>query len=94
MTTITLKHDTDEQGRVLFTWIKVNGRHVRIAHRITRIERDRNEWVGETWNGDKFRIFGGRKAGGTIRDWFLQFADWTPIDCTSAVDAINLIETM
>ncbi len=78
-------------------WIIVNGRKVLISSRIESIEKvSSGEWKGTTRNGWSFEIFGGRKAGGSSRDWFVTMSMWVegakPIDCTSAVDAIKMIE--
>jgi hypothetical protein len=79
------------------TWIVVNGRKARIAKRITEIQQapgSKGRWVGLA-DGKRFEIEGGRHAGGTSRDWFVQ---WDAISercmkATSFVDAVTMIET-
>ena len=47
-------------------------------------------------NGVEYQIEGGRHAGGTSREWWVDTAEWNgkPIDCTSLVDALQLIDRM
>lgn len=43
----------------------------------------------------KYRIEGGKHAGGTKNEWFVDTAEWSnPIFCTSLMDALNLLEKM
>jgi hypothetical protein len=74
--------------------IKVNGRRYWFEH-VTNLKRvSRSRWTVER-NGVEFRIEGGRHAGGTSREWWLdgpQFND--SIDCTSLVDALRVLEGM
>ncbi len=76
----------------LLPHIEVNGRrvYVRRVTEFRQIKPGRFEGVA---SGTRFEIEGGRQAGGSSRDWFL---DWAPIGgtlyCTSLVDAIKQIE--
>ena len=76
-----------------FKIAQVNGRQV-ILHRIDEISLDRPGFYSGTANEAKFEIFGGKHAGGSSREWFVQ---WDALgdfhmDATSLTDAINLIE--
>ena len=72
---------------------KINGR----AHhfdRVTTLRQVRPGHFEGATNGTTFKIEGGRPAGGTSREWFL---DWAPVGngfpCTSLVGALKIIET-
>lgn len=76
--------------------IKINGR-LHYFRRLDEVSRVRNTVSGRTISGIAFNIEGGKKAGGTSRDWFLM-VDWDgkgfnskPIICTSIVDALTCI---
>ena len=91
MTKITLRttnHPNDWKS------IKVNGRYVCLARRITELRQvSRGRWTG-TCQGMPFEIEGGKAAGGTRRDWFVTGYGWDrAIDVNSAVEAIKLLES-
>lgn len=74
--------------------IKVNGRlrffdHVEALRRVSK-----SRWVA-TRHGVEYQIEGGKHAGGTSRDWWVDGANWSgSIDCTSLMDAMRLLDTM
>jgi hypothetical protein len=74
--------------------MNVNGRRF-YFQRLANLKRvSRSRWTVER-NGLVFQIEGGRHAGGTRRDWFLDGPLFTgSIDCTSLVDALRLLEGM
>jgi hypothetical protein len=74
--------------------IKVNGR-IRFYDHLVNFKRvNRSTWTVER-NGQTYRIEGGRHAGGTSREWFLDGGSFNgSILCTSLVDALRLLETM
>ncbi len=44
---------------------------------------------------EPFKVWGGRKSGGSRTDWWLEHPTWAkPITCSSVVDALNLLEGM
>lgn len=46
-------------------------------------------------NDVEYRIEGGKHAGGTRREWFVDSANWTKaIFCTSLMDALRMIDRM
>jgi hypothetical protein len=74
--------------------IIVNGRKFWFDH-----ISDLKHIAGGRWtvlrHGVEFRIEGGKRAGGTRRDWFLEGGNFNgPIDCTSLVDALRCLEGM
>lgn len=83
-----------KENYTTFKIAQVNGRQV-ILHRIDEIALDRPGYYSGVADGQKFEIFGGKRAGGTSRDWFVQ---WDTLgdfhmNATSLTDAIRLIET-
>lgn len=83
--------------------IKINNRNYYFS-RIQSVTRETGCSYGhivETTHGT-YRVFGGRKAGGSARDWFLAGVDGkanaiftysqAAINCTSMVDALNCLE--
>lgn len=80
--------------------ISVNGR-VRYFDRITDLKRaGRAAWtVVHKGTGGTYRIEGGRHAGGTRRDWFLDgpftaTGTGQSIHCTSLTDALRVLENL
>lgn len=73
---------------------KRNGR-TRYFNRITSVTKTGTAtWIAVR-NGVEYRIEGGKKAGGSARDWFLDAPGWIKsINCTSLVDALNVVENM
>ena len=75
--------------------LKVNGRTVSYAGRISSIEQvSAGRWEGEA-GGEPFTIVGGRAAGGASNEWWVEWAaGWGDgyIRVTSAVQAVNFIE--
>ena len=75
---------------------KINGR-THYCSRITTLRQvSPGHFEGTTYHGlSTFHITGGKHAGGTSREWFL---DWPPVSdvpfpCTSLVGALKIIET-
>ena len=63
--------------------------------RITEIREIAKGHVEAVFNGDTYKIDGGRSTGGTNREWFLSGPEFTPyINCTSIADALRLLETL
>ena len=85
MTTINLSHNTNE--------LRVNGRLTLFPVRITEVRNVKpGKWEGVA-NGRSFQIEGGKDAGGSATDWFLNWEgvlDW--YKCNSAAEAIRTIE--
>jgi hypothetical protein len=73
--------------------IRVNGRYAVSCKRITEFRKVRAGHFEGIANGRAFHIEGGRPAGGSSRDWFV---DWDEIfkglHCTSLVEALRNIE--
>lgn len=71
---------------------KINGRS-HYLNRIVHIHKvGHATWRGTTIGGISFAIEGGKAAGGSARDWFLDIDGNTKaIICTSFVDAIKCI---
>lgn len=73
--------------------IKLNGQ-TRFAGRsvaaFAKVEP--GKYQGATHNGTQFKIEGGKKLGGSARDWFLDIAGET-YTCTSVVDALELVNS-
>ena len=94
MTIITLtKHD---MKNFCFDTLRVNGRKI-TAGRFEAIKKTGSgKWQGKA-SGYDFTIFGGRAAGGSSKDWFVQWqlnGDHDPIRVCSAVEAIDFINGM
>ena len=73
---------------------KINGRlyFFGILSNLTRVSK--SLWTVER-RGVEYRIEGGRHAGGTSREWWLDGPQFNgSIDCTSLVDALRLLQTM
>ena len=73
--------------------LKINGRH-RFFNKDIVLTKDRpGRWSG-TVGGCVFDIVGGRKAGGSSREWFVDCPEyWTgSIFATSLVDCLNLLD--
>lgn len=89
--TIATFHKPDANN--CLTWIKVNGRKVYVS-RIEEFKQTRPGHFEGVANETPFHIEGGRAAGGTSRDWFLDWGRLLPnMRCTSLVNAINMIES-
>lgn len=77
--------------------IKINGR-LQFFRRIETVTGSRGKFAVKAAHGE-FRVEGGKRAGGTRRDWFL---DWSldgedfckSIHCTSLMDALRVIDGM
>ncbi len=74
--------------------VRVNGRTHFYSH-LSNLKRvSRSQWTVER-HGVEYHIEGGKHAGGTRRDWFVDGGNFNgPIHCTSLVDSLNLLETM
>jgi hypothetical protein len=73
---------------------QVNGRRIYVK-RITAITKiGKAQWYVVDRNEKTYHIEGGKQAGGSSRDWFLDSPEWQgkAIVCSSFCDAINLIE--
>ena len=74
--------------------MKVNGRRFYFDHLANLKRVSRSRWTVER-HGVEYRIEGGRHAGGSRREWFVEGGAFNgPIDCTSLVDALRLLEGM
>ena len=75
--------------------LKINGR-IMYTDRVIAVEQTKpGEYRVETRCHGTYTVFGGRKAGGSPRDWFIEFPGWTkPLLRTSLRDAIKTIENM
>jgi hypothetical protein len=72
-----------------------HGASYRYLNRVTSLVQTRPGHYEGTADGEAFKITGGKHAGGTSRQWFVQ---WNRLgdfymNATSIIDAINLIET-
>lgn len=66
------------------TWFKRIAKFERISRAAYRVTMT---------NGLVFRIEGGRHAGGSSRDWFVDSDRWNgSIHCTSIADALRMLE--
>lgn len=63
--------------------------------RLTNLRRvSKSKWTVNRYNL-QFTIEGGRHAGGTSRNWWVDGPLFTgSIECTSLVDCLNLLENM
>ena len=74
---------------------KINGRNYWFD-KIEKIERvGKSKWLAVRY-GVEYRIEGGRHAGGSRNEWFLDQREMfsNSINCTSLIDALKLIENM
>ena len=77
----------------------VNG-HLQYFDRVRNLRRvpgSRSRWLVDRVGFDTvtYQIEGGRHAGGTRRDWWLEGGDFTrAIECVSLMDALRLLENM
>ena len=75
---------------------RING-HVYYFDHLTSVKRvagSRSRWTAER-NGVEYQIEGGRHAGGTKREWFVDGPDFNQsINCVSLADALRLLDTM
>lgn len=88
--TITTFHKPDQDS--CLTWIKINGRKVFVS-RIDEFEQTRPGHFKGVASGTSFHIEGGLAAGGSPRDWFLDWDGILDMPCSSLVHAIKMIET-
>jgi hypothetical protein len=75
--------------------VTINGRR-RYFNRVSAVRLTApGRYEVTTEHHGTFTVEGGRKAGGSRRDWFLESASWNrPIQCSSLMDAVRVIETM
>lgn len=72
----------------------INGRMF-FFHRISSFTKLGNGKFEAVRNGTTYRIEGGKKAGGSRTDWFIDADGWSKsINCTSLIDALNVINGM
>jgi len=72
----------------------VSGRRVYTTHLSNFQKPGPYTWTVERY-GNTFTIEGGKRAGGTSRDWFVDSPTFNgSIACTSLVDAIRMIDEM
>ena len=77
----------------IFPTITVNGRRV-LCRRITEFRQTRPGHFEGAVGDQRFTIEGGRAAGGTSREWFLDWGDILPdYPCTSLIEALRAIES-
>lgn len=70
----------------------VNGRRVYTSHLSNLKKTGRATWTVERYC-NTYTIEGGKQAGGTSRDWFVDSPTWNgSIHCTSLVDALRVID--
>lgn len=75
------------------TTVTINGRK-RFFSRITSMKRVGAAYHVETFHG-AYTIDGGKRCGGSARDWFVAGKHINPaIACTSVLDALRLLENM
>lgn len=85
---------TKSEKAAEYGMILVNGR-MRFFSRISSFKSLGNGKFEATRNDVTYRIEGGKKMGGTRRDWFLDSPNWNKaIVCTSLVDALNVVDGM
>jgi len=74
--------------------IRVNGR-VRYFNHVSNLRRvGKSQWTIER-HGVEFRVEGGRHAGGTSRQWYLDGGFlYSTIRCTSLMAALRMLEEM
>jgi hypothetical protein len=73
--------------------VTINGRK-RFFSRITAVRRIKNAYHVDTFHG-AYTVDGGKGAGGSRRDWFVQGEHINPaIGCTSVMDALKLLDNM
>jgi hypothetical protein len=79
--------------------MKINGR-LKFFSRVQEVRKLRpGHYVAQSSSG-VFHIEGGRPAGGTSREWFVEAADGSNVfggkhlNATSLMDALNLLENM
>jgi hypothetical protein len=75
---------------------KVNGRTRYFAHLENfRLVSRRQGHYSVQRGGVTYHITGGRNAGGSPRDWFVECAEWNrPIFCNSLMDSLNMLDNM
>lgn len=74
--------------------VVVNGRVYFVEHLTDFTKVARNKYT-VVRNSTVYTIEGGRHAGGTSREWFVECSEWNgPIVCTSIVDAIKMLDRM
>jgi hypothetical protein len=74
--------------------IHINGR-TRYYKRIRALNKVRKGHYAVSTTTGQFTIEGGRHAGGTRTEWFLECQEWNkPIVCKSILDALTVIDTM
>lgn len=78
---------------------KING-HTRFFRHLSAVRRvpgSHTEWIATRYGVD-YAIFGGKAAGGTRRDWWIDGptdGHWPkPVPCTSLVDCLNVLDNM
>lgn len=73
--------------------VTINGRK-RFFTRITNVRRVGAAFHVDTFHG-AYTIDGGKRCGGSARDWFVAGEHINPaIACTSVMNALRLLETM
>lgn len=74
--------------------MRVNG-HLHYFDHVANLKRiSQSRWTVER-HGVQYRIEGGKHAGGTRRDWWLDGPQFNgSIDCESLIDALRLLEKM
>lgn len=74
--------------------VMINGRVYFVDHLTDFTKTARNKYTVKR-NTTVYTIEGGRHAGGTSREWFVECAEWKkPIVCTSVADAIKMLDGM
>jgi hypothetical protein len=74
--------------------IKVNGRTKFFTHLQDLVQVSRYEWTVKR-SDVTYTIFGGKHSGGRRNEWYVETQSWNkPIQTTSLVDSLNLLDTM
>lgn len=70
---------------------KINGR-LKFYSRISSVIKTRPGHYDVVMGGRTYHVEGGKPAGGSSRDWFVDGFGSKGIPCTSLLDALHIIE--
>lgn len=84
----------DKSMTTQITFFTVNGRKFYPEHLTNFRQITKSTWT--VYRGDtKYTIEGGRHAGGRRGEWFVDFGrGGKPVQCTSLMDALRMLDTM
>lgn len=75
-------------------FFKINGRKRYYDHLMNFVKVDKSTYTVER-HTITYTIWGGRQAGGSRYDWFVEGPDWKgAIPCDSILDALHMLDTM